>query len=88
MLFVNQYAWLSLRLYHNKENNRTLRNFLKCFYYFTRHAILESYVFKLEKQAVKVTQKTKKKKKKKRKTATTTKAKKRNITELNEVNQN
>ena len=64
MLFVNQYAWLSLRLYHNKENNRTLRNFLKCFYYFTRHAILESYVFKLEKQAVKVTQKTKKKKKK------------------------
>ena len=87
MLFVNQYAWLSLRLYRNKENNRTLRNFRECFYYFTRHAILESYVFKLEKQAVKVTQKTKKKKKK-RKTATTTKAKKRNITGLNEVNQN
>ena len=86
MLFVNQYAWLSSRLYRNKENNRTLRNFLEYFYYFTRYAILESYVFKLEKQAVKVTQKTKKKKK--RKTATTTKAKKRNITELNEVNQN
>ena len=67
MLFVNQYAWLSSRLYRNKENNRTLRNFLECFYYFTRHAILESYVFKLEKQAVKVTQKTKKKKKKKEK---------------------